>query len=171
MSEILSFEQVLGYIASFVLLSGYAIKSDKKTKIILVFSSLFFAWHFFMLAAYAGAFVGLLNALRIVSSIKFYKSTKLMLGFIIAYLAIAIVVFNDVYDLLPIFSAVLGTYAMFKASGIKMRFFGLMGSCSWLIYAIIFGSIGGIITETSLIIIILLTMYRLHCDQKEVFDD
>ncbi|MEM8833332.1 MAG: YgjV family protein [Pseudomonadota bacterium] len=76
MSDWLSFEQILGYIASFIILAGYAIKSDKKTKLILIFSSSLFALHFYLLGAFIAMAICLVNAARNGTSIIYHGSKK-----------------------------------------------------------------------------------------------
>ena len=75
--------------------------------------------------------------------------------------------YKYIYDLLPIIAGVLGTFAMFKLSGIKMRLLGIVSSGAWLTYGIIFHSIGSIITNTSVITLNIFTILRLKGDNNK----
>ena len=170
MSEIFSYvflAQAIGILATVFVILSFNQKIDNRLKTYLIIGNLFFAVHFCMLGAFAGMFVNILNAFRVGFSIKFHKSTNMMLVFMGAYLLTAYLIYEELFDLLPILSALLGTFSMFKLSGIKMRLLGLVGSSAWLTYGIIYQSIGGIITETSVIILNLSTIFRLSRDGKK----
>lgn len=159
--------QAVGVLASIVVICSFTQKQDNRLKIVLILGNLIFLCHFFMLGAYAGMFVNGVNALRVGSSIKFHKSTKLMLVFMTIYTAFGFYIYESVIDLLPVLSGILGTFSMFKLSGIKMRLIGLLGSSAWLSYAIIYHSIGGIITEMSAFILNISTILRLRRDNHK----
>ena len=120
-----------------------------------------------MLGAYAGMFVAIVNGLRNGFSIRYHKSTSIMLVFFVMYLLIGFLTYKYIYDLLPIIAGVLGTFAMFKLSGIKMRLLGIVSSGAWLTYGIIFHSIGSIITNTSVITLNIFTILRLKGDNNK----
>ena len=133
----------------------------------MIAGNVVFACHFFMLAAYAGMAVGIINCFRIGLSIKFHRSNKMMFSFMVIYLIVGYFIYNTPSDVLPIISSLLGTFSLYKLSGIKLRIFGLIGSCSWLTYGIIHHSIGGIMTETSAMVLNLTTIGRLMRDKKK----
>jgi len=56
---------------------------------------------------------------------------------------------------------------MFKLSGIKFRLLAMCGASVWLSYSIIVQSIGGVITETSVLILSVVTIYRLMREEKK----
>ena len=157
--------QGIGLIASAVIIFSFTQKADNRLKVFLIIGNLIFILHFFMLGAFAGMLVNMINALRVGFSIKFYKSTKMMLFFMLAYITACGITYQNIYDILPVISGVLGSFSMFKLSGISMRLTGLIGSSAWLSYAIVFHSIGGIITEVSVLILNTLTILRLRGDK------
>jgi len=159
--------QAIGIVASGFVVFSFSQKRDNNLKIYLIIGNLLFAIHFFMLGAFAGMCVNIINIMRVGCSIKFHKSNKVMFVFFLIYSLVAALIYEKPYDLLPIFSSFLGTYSMFKLSGIKLRLLGLLGSSAWLTYGIIFQSIGGIITEVTGIILNLTTVYRLQRDNKK----
>jgi hypothetical protein len=140
--------QAIGIAASGFIIFSFNQKIDNHLKICLMIGNI-------------------LNTFRIGSSIKFHKSTKMMLGFMALYILAGVIIYDKPFDLLPVLSALLGTYAMFKLSGIKLRLFGLIGSSAWLTYGIIFHSIGGIIAEISGLILNISTILRLRRDNKK----
>ncbi len=166
MSDWLSFEQILGYVASFVLILGYGIKSDVKTKTILTVSSVIFTVHFFMLGAFAAAAVCVVNAIRNVSSIYLFKSKNMFYVFVLLYLCIAIFTYESVIDLLPVIAAFLTCIGMFLLGGIKFRMLVVIATLLWIIHNLYFGSIGGTINSVILFFISSTTVIRLHMDKR-----
>jgi hypothetical protein len=158
--------QAIGVFASGFMIFSYYQKQDLYLKICLMTANLLFAVHFFLMDANAGMAINLLNLLRVGTSIKFHKSTKLMLVFMSTSVVIGFFVFETYYDLLPIFCSLLGSFSMFKLSGVSMRYARLIGSFGWLTYGIKFQSIGQILTELTSIILNLTTIYRLKRDKK-----
>lgn len=158
--------QIVGLIASMVVVYSFTHKMDNHLKIYMVVGNILFACHFFMLGAYAGMAIATINCFRVGLSIKFHKSNKMMFSFMSIYAAVGIVVYKEPVDLLPIFSSLVGTFTMFRLSGINLRLVGLFGSGSWLVYDIIFHSIGGIITEISALSLNSITVVRLMRDRK-----
>lgn len=170
MDNIFSYEviaQAIGLLASAVVVGSFAHKRDNHLKIWVAVGNIIFALHFFMLGAYTGMLINIINVFRATFSIKFHKSNKMMCFFMISYLIAGVTIFTSYIDLFPVFSSLLGTYSMFKLSGIKMRLMSLLASSSWLVYATVYQSIGGMITEVSNIILNSSTIFRLRRDNKK----
>jgi hypothetical protein len=159
--------QIVGFIASAFIITGFAHKGDSRFKMFMAMGSLTFVCHYFMLGAYAGAAVNVVSFMRTSLSIKFHKSNFMMIIFIAAYLMIGLFTYNSWVDILPIFAGISATIAMYKLSGIPMRLCFFATSASWLAYDFIFKSIGGIITEGFVQFTNIATIYRLMCDKKK----
>ena len=158
--------QIVGIIASALIITAFAHKSDSYYKYFVMFGALMFAAHFYLLGALAGMFVNVINCIRTGSSIKFHQSNLVLGFFIISYLAAGWFIYETPKDILPVFSGCLASFAMFKFSGIKLRLCMYINSISWITYGILVFSIGGIITETFIIITNTITIYRLLKDKK-----
>jgi MFS family permease len=159
--------QAIGIIASGFVILGFTRKVDDHLKVFMFFGSVAFAIHFFMLGAYAGLFISIINCFRIGFSIYFFKSKKLMIFFIGAYILTGAVVYETIFDLLPFMSSTLSTYSMYMLSGIKLRMVSVVGSVAWMIYTMIFYSIGGIITNIFAISMNLTTITRLIINKRK----
>ena len=171
MINILSYDwitQAIGIIASGFIILSFGQKRDLRLKYFLMTGNVLFAIHFGMMGAYAGLAVNILNFLRVWMSIKFHKSTRMMLLFMCLSIATGFAVYQNYYDILPIISSVMGSYSLFKLSGIPLRIFGIIGSINWLTYSFIIKSIGGIMTDTVALVINFSTIYRLKRDKKKV---
>ena len=166
MSDWLSFEQILGYVAGIILLMGYAITEDKKTKIVLTFSSLIFAIHFFMLGAVTACAITVVNALRNVSSIFWYKSQKIFFVFAGLYIISFYFTYNSPIDILPFLASFITCIGMFLLGGIRFRIIVVIAVVMWIVHNIVVGSIGATIESIILFFISSITVYRLYKDKK-----
>lgn len=166
MIDWLSFEQILGYIASIILLLGYAIKNDLKTKTVLIISSVVFALHFYLLGAFTATAICILNALRNVSSIFFYKSKPFFLIFVFLYIGFAYLTFNSYIDFLPTMAAILTCLGMFLLGGLRFRILVIIATLLWIVHNIYVGSIGGTVNAVILFFISSATVIRLYKDQQ-----
>ena len=160
--NIFSIEQILGYVASFILLIGYAIKSDVKTKTVLIFSSLFFATHFYLLGAFTAMAICLVNSMRNVSSIFFYKSKVMFVLFITLYGAGGIFTYHGAHDLLPLLAAIITCVGMFFLTGIRFRMLVVIATLLWVVHNVYAGSIGGTINSIILFFISSSVVFKLH---------
>jgi len=167
MTDWLSFEQILGYIASALLITGYAIKTDVKTKTVLVFSSILFAFHFFLLGAFTAAAICSINAMRNISSIFFHKSIKVFTIFIDAYIISGYFTYNMFIDILPLIAATLTCVGMFLSGGLRFRILVIIACVLWIIHNSYVGSIGGTINSIILLFISVITVIRLNSDRKK----
>ncbi len=166
MSDWLSFEQILGYVASAILLSGYAIKSDVKTKTVLIFSSVIFVIHFFLLGAFTASAVCAVNAMRNASSIFWHKSRSVFLVFVMLYICGAYLTYDRLVDILPTMAAIITCLGMFLLGGIKFRVLVIVATVLWIVHNVVVGSIGGTINAVVLFFIGVVTVWRLYKDDK-----
>jgi len=166
MNDWLSFEQVLGYVAGAALLTGYSIKNDKRTKLVLIMSSLLFSVHFYMLGAFSGCAIMCVNAMRNACSVFWYKSKKVFLIFAFLYISSGYITYNSSIDLLPLMSALITCIGMFLLGGIRFRAIVIIPVIMWIIHNIVVGSIGGTIQAIILFFISLITVWRLYQDRK-----
>jgi len=132
--------QFIGIIASATVICAFNFKNDVRLKLVMMMGSFLFAVHFFMLGAFAGAIVNLVNVLRGGLSIKFHKSKKMMMFFISIYLTLAFITFDEIINLLPFVTGILGCFSLYLLSGIPLRLVILVSSSIWLTYGIIFMS-------------------------------
>ncbi|EQM43604.1 bacterial inner membrane family protein [Vibrio parahaemolyticus 3256] len=122
--------------------------------------------HFLLLGSMVSALSALLSALRTTTAI-FVSSKRVAAVFIVISLVSGFWVAEQWRDLWPIIGTVIGTYSVFCLSGIRMRIGFLLGASCWLTNNILVGSIGGTLLEMTVIVMNLLTIYRLHRQQSE----
>jgi len=155
--------QLFGMLAFLVAIYSFTQKSDIKLKISLIVMFSFQTAHFFFLGSVTGTIANFLNFFRTIISVK---TNHKFIGIVFIVINIVWGAFNvnQLIDLCPIFGACFGTYAIFYASGIRMRQLFICGAVFWLSNNIYLGSIGGILLEVSVIVANTITIYRLRID-------
>lgn len=136
-------------------------KDDVKFNQILGFASLVLALHYALVGATAGALIAGANFIR--SKITDKKSRKRYAPlFLLYYWVIAFIIYEQPTDLLPMLSSSFGLLALFFFTGITMRLVMYFPMLSWLVYSIVEGALGGILTESLFIIMNTKTIWQLH---------
>ncbi|MGF1726825.1 YgjV family protein [Photobacterium nomapromontoriensis] len=156
----ISFAQGLGLVSFVLGISTFYQKNDRRLKLMMVVFNLNHMVHYLLLGAVTSAVSAMLSACRSGLSIK-YKSKRLAYCFIACNIVIGLNIAEQLVDLLPIIGTSIGTYAMFCLNGIKMRLAFLVGATVWLINNIVVGSWGGILLESTLLTVNIITIYRL----------
>ncbi|MDW1631743.1 MULTISPECIES: YgjV family protein, partial [Vibrio] len=155
-----------GFISFGLGFSVFYQKNDRHLKILMLIFNLNHLLHFLLLGSMVSALSALLSALRTTTAI-FVSSKRVAAVFIVISLVSGFWVAEQWRDLWPIIGTVIGTYSVFCLSGIRMRIGFLLGASCWLTNNILVGSIGGTLLEMTVIVMNLLTIYRLHRQQSE----
>ena len=171
--------QIIGYIATAIVLITFQFKTQKTIVIFQFFSTMLFTVHFYMLGLYAGA---LLNAVCAIRAIVFSQKDKKWAGHpiwigvfkLLTFIAYGISVLflkedptplTYFIELIPVAGNVITTIGMRQEAKMCRRY-TLCASPLWLSYNIIGHSQGGIITEVFSSISIIIGMIRLDRKKK-----
>ena len=144
------FIQFVGFIALIFALLIFQVNDRKSMLKFHAIASLFFAAHYLMLGAIAGALVSIINVLRSYCFFKsegkkFYKLVPII--FITVFVIAIILSWQGWASLLPMASAIVGTLAFWQNKPRRIRAFSLLISPLWLIYDALVCSYPGMITE------------------------
>ncbi|CAM3971950.1 MULTISPECIES: YgjV family protein [Pseudoalteromonas] len=155
------FAQALGFISFILAMLCFMQKDDRHFKIMMIVMNLNHALHYYLLNAVTSSLCSLFavgrTAVSLQTKAKWVASLFIILTMLIGYFTI-----SQWTDYIAIVGSCIGTYALFCLNGIKMRLVVFVGSCLWLINNVIVGSLGGILLETTVIIINSTTIYKLH---------
>jgi hypothetical protein len=159
--------QIIGFIAFFVGASAFLQKDDQMLRYYLTAFTFLMAVHFLMLDLWTTAIIALLGSTRnYVSSLT--NNVWVMLLFLLATWLMAIPNSSDWVHLLPVLGVTLGTWAVFKEQGIRMRILMFLGSACWLSHNYLVGSIGGAIIESLFLIVNGRTILKLFDEQTSL---
>ncbi|EHI9271406.1 YgjV family protein [Vibrio vulnificus] len=153
--------QALGFLSFGLGISTFYQKNDRHLKILMLVFNLNHLLHFLLLGSMLSALSALLSALRTTTSI-FTSSKWVAAIFILIGIVSGLGMAEHWWELWPIVGTIIGTYSLFVLSGIRMRIGFLAGATCWLINNILVGSIGGTLLEMTVIIMNLITIYRLY---------
>lgn len=153
--------QGFGLIALAIGLTVFLQKSDRKLKYRLATYTGLISVHFFLLGAYPAAISAALNGTRTIVSIH-YRKVQMMYLFMALTLILAVPKITHWMEVLPIMGTFMSTYAFFKLTDFKMRYFMCASSICWTIFNIWVGSIGGSLIEGTFVIMNVVTTYRFH---------
>ncbi|MCF6143369.1 MULTISPECIES: YgjV family protein [Pseudoalteromonas] len=153
--------QGFGFLSFLLAMLCFMQKDDRRLKLIMIVMNLNHALHFYLLNAVTSSLCCLFSAARTAVSIK-SKATWLACIFVTLTALIGYFTAQQWTEYIAVLGACLGSYALFCLTGITMRWVLLSGSCLWLINNIIVGSIGGVLLEAMVIVINLMTIYRLN---------
>jgi len=153
--------QTIWLIAFIVWVIAFLHKKDKYLYMWLMIAQFFWIIHFFLMWLYVWAFVNIIWFIRSFIALKYKHIKEFIPIFILIYIFIGFLSYNNIFDILPLLAWFFGTLAFLYFSWIKWRFVLLICSFLWLNYNIIWNSIWWIITEIFMIIAGLISIYRL----------
>lgn len=163
--------QAVGLIGLTFAVISFQKNSNKGILFFQVASSLTFTLHFTLLGAYTGAVMNFLGALR---NLVFYNRTRKwadkkiwLYAFIIIYAAAGIVTWKDIYSILPIIAMTLSSIGLWIKNAKYTRLVVLPSSPCWLIYNIATLSVAGILTETFVLISLIVAIIRFDILKKK----
>jgi hypothetical protein len=163
--DLLLVAQAFGILSFLIGIYTFTQKNDQKLKLSMLALFTSQTIHFLLMGSSNGAIANFLSLIRTLVSIKFANKWvgAVFIGINIVWGAPGV---NSVVDILPILGACIGTYAIFFLSGIAMRLAFVLGAIFWITNNIIIGSIGGILLESMVISMNLITIWRIHKDNK-----
>ncbi|MEP1445919.1 MAG: YgjV family protein [Paraglaciecola sp.] len=156
--------QTIGLFAFFIGASAFLHRDDQKLRYYLTAFTFLMALHFSLLGLWTTAIVALLGSARnYVSSLT--DNIWVMSLFLLAVWLMAIQNSTDWVHLLAIVGVSLGTWAVFREQGIRMRICMSLGTVCWLSHNYIVGSIGGVVIEGLFLIVNTRTILKLAKEQ------
>ncbi|MDK9561182.1 YgjV family protein [Gallibacterium anatis] len=166
LEQIFNLPQFLGVLAFILGVLSFYQRNDRKLKIVMLVQNLTYMSHFILLGSSVSALSSLLSACRTATSI--YVSSKYVaLFFVIIGIVFGYTVADSFWQFFPIFGTTIGTISLFLLKAIPMRLLMLVGSGCWLTNNILVGSFGGILLESTVIVMNSITILRLVLQNRE----
>ncbi|MBK7544004.1 MAG: YgjV family protein [Candidatus Competibacteraceae bacterium] len=152
--------QAVGLVALGVGILTFLQHSDHRLRLFLTLFSALIGAHFYLLGGSTAAFSAWLSGLRAFVSTR-TRHVAVMLFFIGLVWLIGIPNITRPVQWLPVMGTTLGTWALFRARGIRMRAIIWLSTVCWMIHNYAIGSIGGAMIETCFLLVNGYTIYRL----------
>lgn len=162
--------QLVGCVALVLSLSIFQLNKRKAMLRLGVVSALIYSVHFFLLGAYTGAAMNVINGAR---GYAFYKvePDKRHVGILILFIAIAgvatYITWQSIISLLPLIAATIGGIALWHKKPRAIRRWALLAPPVWFIYSYLVGSYPGMIVETIMFTSNLVGEYRFDIDHRK----
>ncbi|MCE8017740.1 YgjV family protein [Halomonas sp. MCCC 1A17488] len=158
--------QGVSLVALTLCIVAFASKRDDRLFVLLLFANVAFAAQFALFESWVAAGISALIVLRIALVRRFRRNRALMLGMLLATLAVAALTWSGPRDIPALAAGLLGTYGMFMLSGIPMRLALAGAALCWVASNVLAGSIGGTVAESLIFLTNVFTMLRLRRDAR-----
>ena len=161
-----SMAQLVGYAATLVSLSAYAMREDKMMKTGVGLGLLLWTLHYAMLAAWTASATCLLIASRqilalVAPAMSAAARRITAVSYCSVFTGVLWLTWAGPVSLLPWISALNATYAYFYLAGTRLRAQVMLSTGLWLLNAVVLGSIGGVAMNAISLGISLWTIVRL----------
>lgn len=159
--------QSIGILWTIVIAIAFLFRSENKFRLGLLIGQCIFVIHFISIGAIPGAIAFSIAALRTVWSTYIRKNKKDYLGFVFLYLLFGYLRMSNWLDVLPLLVGIVTTTSMFFYTGLRGRLFFLAGAVGYFIYDFLIGSIGGMINESLVFFMNMITIVRMLTMKKK----
>ncbi|PVX41545.1 inner membrane protein [Pasteurella langaaensis DSM 22999] len=160
LEDVINFPQLLGILAFILGVLCFYQRNDKTFRIVMLIQNITYMSHFWLLGANVAAMGALFSTIRTATSI-YISSKYIALFFVVLGILWGYFITDFLWQIFPIIGSVIGTISLFLLQGIPMRLFMLAGSFCWLINNILVNSLGGILLESTVIVMNTFTIIRL----------
>lgn len=159
---------VVGFI--FLLLSSI---QKEKDKILLYSIGCYIAYsiHYLLLNAKSGYIISVINLLRslflsIKDRHKLLQKNILLFIFILIYILVSYITYQDIYSLLPILGAVIYTSCLWQGNVKEIKLGSIINGILWVIYNIHVLSYVCMVTDSIIALINLIVLIRMCKDER-----
>ena len=151
---------IIAFIASMI---TFLMKRDQRFIQMMVLVSFLWSIHFFALWLLSAALINFVDIFKNLLALKFKKNNSITLGVIIFYIGIGIYTFSpeNIVSIFPVIASLASIYVVFHLQGFQMRLWFIGILIFWLIYNYLWGSIWGVMSDITLIIVWVIGIYRL----------
>jgi len=160
--------QAIGFLGMALYIGSYQCRSGRMLLRVQAMGAIAYALHFFLLTAYAGAFIQLATAVNcsILSfgtdtpgSVCAWRGWKWV--FALCFIGSTALTWQGIFDLLPCVSSIVTLFASWTRNGGKIRVAKLFCSGpAWLIYDAIAHSYSGVLTQIFGMTSIIVSVWR-----------
>ncbi len=164
------FAQALGILGFILSIISFQQNTQKRIVLFQFLGNVSFCIHFYLIGAYTGS---ILNGIGIVRSFIYYFKDKRWASsdvwifvFSVIFVVTGIITWDGPLSVLPTVAMVLTSISFGIKNPKIVRRVAFPSSPLWLIYNVVKGSLGGVLTECFTMISILVAMYRFDRKKK-----
>jgi len=148
--------QIIGFFAFVVFVISIQQRTKKQIIVLQVISFLLYSLQYFIIKAYSGMIIFIINMLRSIVFSREIKSKLVNKGILVAFILLSIgcgiLTYEHIYDILPILASLLSVIFTWQPITKILRFGQITICALWIVYDIFVLAYIGILTETLIII-------------------
>jgi len=152
--------QSVGLLAFVIGISAFVQRNDQRLRTFLTLYCIVIGAHFFLLGAHTAAYAAWLSGFRSFVSTH-TRHVVVMCFFLLIVWVLGVPNITQPIQWLTLIGTTLGTWALYREQGIRMRLIMLMGTVCWVTHNFVIGSIGGALIEGSFLFVNSHTVFRL----------
>lgn len=164
--------QICAVVSTVFLGLSYFAKNKRNIMLLCLIYCVFYGIHYLLLSAITGMLMTFISSIR---NICFYTSAKKgrqnshlsLIAFVLIGIFGMAFTYQNIFSIVSMCGNIISTYSVWQSSVFKYRVLSILVSICFLIYAISIGSIFAILTETCLLIIEIICVYKYR---KEVLN-
>ena len=165
--------QIVGMVALLINVLSYQFNERKKILTMQFFSGAFFTLHYFLLGAYAGAVSNLLSVLRALcftqrGKLKWASHPALPVLFVVISAISTVFTYQNLLSIVPAIAFTFNSVALWSNRPRTTRIFTIPNNSLFLIYNIANASYSGIISDTFVLVSLLIAFIRFDILKKPV---
>lgn len=157
--------QSVGLLAAVIGISAFVQRSDQRLRIFLTLYCVVIGLHFFLLGSQTAAFAAWLSGTRSLTSAK-TRNPYVMVFFLLIVWWLGIPHITAPIQWLTIIGTTVGTWALFREKGLRMRCLLWTGTVCWVTHNLVIGSLGGALIEGTFLFVNGHTIFRLWRQQR-----
>lgn len=162
--------QIFGFLAMATGIIMYQFKKHRTIMLLTVLCASLWGLHFICLGKYTAVFMNVLNVVRSIlysfRGRKWADSILIPICICASSLVISAMTWEGPLSLLPAMAAVSSTVANWQTDTRKLKLLTIPVCVGWFIYNVFGHSYAGMINETFVLCSVLVSLYRLHREQK-----
>ena len=163
--------QILGGIALILVCIGYFLKNKSSFMITQIIANFFYASAFFVVSAYVGAAIVMISLFRciyiFIAEKKSFKYTLYFMPiFIVLYIAMTIIFWNNVFDLLPLIASIIFTLGYILKNLQIMRYVLIIPNIILVIYNILSTTYTSAVLDFIEVIVIIVAIIKFYIINK-----
>ncbi len=159
--------QTMWIVAFIITMYAFGLCKDKQFIYIMMIGSLFWGLHFWLIAAFAAAWVQLFDIAKNALALRYEKNIKISIFCITAYIIIWFLAYKDAYSLLPIITSVISVFLVFYVRWIWLNLWYLWIIVCWFWYNLHNWSIGWMLSDVVLFFVWIAWVMRILIIEKK----
>lgn len=158
--------QLIWLFAFFISIYNFLFCKNKKFIVITAIASLVWGIHFYSIWLIAASLINIVDVFKNILALKYEKSKKIASIFIIFYIIVWFISFENYISLIPTLTAVISTYLVFYVRWVWLNIWFMWIIMLWAVYNFLWNSIWWLATDITLFITWIIWIIKIIISEK-----